>query len=109
MSNYTHEYSNFPQEIIQKHNFKDIDNSVSTIVNTIKSLQSQGLYNEASKLIKDNQNELSKYFIDMSVINGMIEHIRNTQICALGNKQYIFTDDNLPIAWNIGDVWIGGE
>lgn len=109
MTDYTHEYSNFPNEVITKHNFKDIDNNIATIVNTIKSLQSQGLYNEVSKLIKDNKSELSKYFVDMSVINGMVEHIRNAQIYALGSRQSIYTDEDEPIICLDNDIWIGGE
>lgn len=109
MVDYTHEYSNFPSEVIEKHNFKDIDNNVAIIINTIKSLQSQGLYAEASKIISDNIAILKPYVIDSSVINELVEHIRNAEICSLATRQHIHTDETEPYACLDGDIWMGGE
>lgn len=37
-SSYTHEYSNFPNSLIQQHHFKDADDSVASLINEITDL-----------------------------------------------------------------------
>lgn len=107
--NYTYEYSNFPNSIIEIHNFKDVDSSIAVILNTIKSLQSRGLFEEAAKICSENKNILKPYVIDSSVINELVEQIRNTQIYAMSNRQYVYTEQTEPETWIDGDIWIGGE
>ncbi len=109
MADYTHEYSNFPNEIMEKHNFKDVTNEIAVMINTIKSLQSQGLYDEAAKIIRTNASVLKPYNIDMTTVNGMIEHIRNTEIYATGIHQSVHTDVSEPDICLESDIWIGGE
>ena len=38
MAKYTNEYSKLPYQIMELHNYKDVDDSIAEIVNQIKSL-----------------------------------------------------------------------
>lgn len=102
----THEYSNFPDEVIQKHNFKDVDDKIASVINQIKELQVAGLYNQASRVIDQNRDVLGQYIIDADTINSIMEHIRNTQIVALQTRQCIYVGSK-PYTCSNGDVWIG--
>lgn len=109
MVDFTHEYSNYPTAVIEKHNFKDVDNNVAVMINTIKALQSQGLYQEAAEVIQKNKETLKQYVIDTALINELIEQIRNTQKYALSARQSIYTTETEPYAMSDNDVWIGGN
>lgn len=106
MEQITHEYSNFPKEVIKKHHFKDVDDSIAAIVNQIKELQASGLYRQASRVIAQNKDVLGTYIIDASTINEIMEHIRNTEIFSLQEHQCVYVG-NKPITCNQGDIWIG--
>ena len=80
-SSYTHEYSNFPNSLIQQHHFKDADDSVASLINEITDLKARGLYDLAAKKITENANILSHYNIDAETINAIEEEIR------WGNKE----------------------
>lgn len=108
MITFTHEYSSFPEKVIETRHFKDVDDSIAAIVNTIKTLQAKGLYEEAADIIARNKATLKHYIIDTALINELIEHIRNTEIYALTARQSIYTTDTEPYACLNGDVWIGG-
>ena len=109
MVNFTHEYSNYPSEVIEKHNFKDPDGAVADMITRIKSLRTAGLHQEAADLIEKNKDALKPYLIDTALINELIEQIRNTQIYALSAKQCIYTAEAPPYAPQDNDVWIGGN
>lgn len=44
MASYSHEFSNFPDQLITRHNFKNIDDNsgVSNLINEINSLRAAG-------------------------------------------------------------------
>ena len=60
MSQYENEFSDFPKKLITKHNFKNIDDSIASIINQINNLRSQGLYTQASLIIDNNKDILSQ-------------------------------------------------
>lgn len=107
MSEITNEYSNFPSQLIQKHNFKDVDNSVAEIIKEIKDLQAQENFKEATEKINLHKEILKNYIIDASFINTLVEEIRNTQIYALRQCQNVFVCENIPSFYNNEDIWIG--
>lgn len=104
----TNEYSNFPSRVLEKHNFKDVDNIAAPLVNQVKNLQSQGKYNEAAAIINQNAALLKQYIIDTPLINKLIEEIRNAQIYAVQQKQSVFISDTEPLSCVNDDIWIGG-
>ena len=107
MANYTHEYSNFPTTIMEKSNYKDVDDTVAELINQLKTFQQNKDYNSAILLIAKNPS-LKQYIIGVDVINKIIEEVRNTQIYAKRTKQtiYIQDEDNEPTTAIDGDVWI---
>lgn len=107
-SSYTHEYSNFPYSLIQQHNFKDADDSIASLINTINSHKKQGNFEIASKLIAENANLLAQYTIDASIINTIEEEIRNAQVMVLQKHQCIYYDESEPEYCAVGDLWEGG-
>lgn len=109
MVDFTHEYSSFPQTVIEKQNFKDVDEHVYDIINQLKEFQASGKFKEASELIKNNHDLLKPYVIDTSFINKLIEEIRNTEIYALAARQSVYISDDEPYVSMENDVWIGGE
>ena len=70
MSEYSREFSNFPSEKITKHNFKNVDDTIASIINQINSLRSQGLYNQASRIIQNNYDitENARLWNDYQII-----------------------------------------
>ena len=106
MASYTHEYSNFPTTIMEKSNYKDVDDTVAGLINQLKIFQQNKDYDSAFLLIAQNPS-LKQYIIGVDVINKIIEEIRNTQIYANRKKQTIYVQDDEPIAAIDGDVWIG--
>lgn len=104
MATYTHEYSNFPDTIMDERSFKDVTGKVATLINKIKNFQAAGDYTSASTLISENP-DIKEYIIDMEVINELIEQERNTEIYAKTIKQstYIGKEPETPIHM---DVWL---
>ncbi len=105
-SSYTHEYSNFPNNLIQQHHFKDADDSVASLINEITDLKARGLYDLAAKKITENANILSHYNIDAETINAIEEEIRNVQIMGIQKHQCIYFNNEPEICCR-NDVWLG--
>ena len=82
--NYTNEYSKLPNQVMTRHKFKDVDNSVAPLINQIKTLQQQGNYKKVNEIIQDNIENLSQYFISAEYINAIDEE----------NRVYIFKQMN---------------
>lgn len=107
MTAYQTEFSNFPQKKITLHNFKNVDDNIASVINEINELKSQGLYNQASRIIQNNSDILSQYVIDAITFRTWEEEIYNTQVYAKQKQQSIYFDQNEPDA-EIDDVWLGG-
>ena len=93
MANYTNEYSKLPYQIMEPHNYKDVDDSIAEIVNQIKSLQSQGLYNQANRLVENNKDVLGKYVFSVEAFNAIEEETRNLEIMCKEKKQSIYYNE----------------
>ena len=107
-SSYTHEYSNFPQTIIIQHHFKDADDSVASLVNEINGYKERGLFELASKIMKENEDVLKQYSLGgAETINTLEEEIRNAQIMTVQKSQLIYTDEVVPEIMAKEDIWIG--
>lgn len=104
----THEYSHFPQRTYSLHNFLNVANAPSNILDIIvriKSLVASGLYAEAEALLEENKDELVQYWIDADIINAIEEEMRNLEIYARSTHQAYYYQDEEPDAVE-GDVWI---
>lgn len=108
MVEYANEFSNFPSELITRHNFKNVTDSVSSIINQINTLRSQGQYGQAAILVNDNQALLSQHIIDAITLRTLEEEIYNTQIYAQKSGQGVYLDETEPDCL-VGDIWVGGE
>lgn len=109
MSEYSREFSNFPSEKITKHNFKNVDDTIASIINQINSLRSQGLYNQASRIIQNNYDILSHYIVDAITFRTWEEEIYNTQKYARQKQQSVYFDASEEDFDGIEeDVWISG-
>ena len=105
------EYSNFPEEKIKLHNFKNIDDNIASTINEINRLRSQGRYDQAAELIKSTKNtpnDLSQYIIDSATFRTLEEEIYNTQIYAKQKQQFIYFEKEEPDAL-YNDVWISDK
>lgn len=105
MSKYENEYSNFPSQKITKHNFKNVDDSIASVINQINALRAQGLYNQAACIIQDNRDTLSQYITDATTFRTWEEEIYNTQTYARQIQQSIHFNESEPDCVD-GDVWI---
>ncbi len=102
---YTHQYSNFPSQVMEQTYYKDVDDSVSELVNTIKKTRAEGQYAEASNMISRNISKLKNMFISAVDINRLVEEIRNAQIFAIKKRKLVYIDAAEPEAEFEGDVW----
>ncbi len=110
MAEYSREFSSFPSQKITRHNFKNMDDNIADIINQIKSLQLQGLYNQAARIIQNNFDILSHYIVDAITFRTWEEEIYNTQKYARQVQQSIFFDEGEDDFDGIeGDVWVGGD
>lgn len=110
MANFEREFSNFPEKKIIRHNFKNVDDNIASVINQINSLQSQGLYNQAARVIQNNFDVLSHYIVDAITFRTWEEEIYNTQVYAKQKQQIIFFDESEENVDCIeGDVWLGGD
>lgn len=107
MASYTNEYANFPTSLITLHDFQDIGDDVAVLVNNIQSLRSEGKYDEATKLIRNNSDLLENRIVGAEWFRTQEEEIRNTQIFARSAQQMIYDDETEPDIAE-GDIWIGG-
>lgn len=108
MIGYTHEYSKFPDELIEIKNYKNVDDTVGALINQIESYRREGNYLAAVELINHYGENLKKYVLDVSVINSMIEEIRNCQIRSLVTGQMLSLEEEEPIEVDDGFIWLGG-
>lgn len=109
MANYTHEYSNYPDELIELIGYRNVDDTIGILINQINTLRENGNYDEASALIEQYSSQLKKYNLDATTINSIIENIRNTQIKALQAGQFLSVESVEPAEVDDGFVWLGGE
>ncbi|MCM1234078.1 MAG: hypothetical protein NC489_28575 [Ruminococcus flavefaciens] len=107
MSQYENEFSNFPQNLITLHNFQDVDDNIATVINEIDTLRSQGLYNQASRIIEQNNDILKRYIVDAVIFRTWEEEIQNTQKYAKKVQQQIYFQDEEPDYCEEDDLWIG--
>jgi hypothetical protein len=105
MANYTNEYSKLPYQIYKPHNYKDVDDTVAKYVNEIKRLQSQGLYDQANRLVENNKDVLGSYVFSVEAFNAIEEETRNLEIMCMEKKQSIYYNDE-PSDPILNDVWI---
>ncbi len=110
MAEYAREFSNFPSTKITMHNFKNVDDSIASVINQINSLRAQGLYNQAARVIQDNNDVLGQYIADAVTFRTWEEEIYNTQKYARQKQQSVYFDDSEDDFDGIeGDVWLGGD
>lgn len=107
MSNYTHEFSQFPDQLLTRHNFKDADDSVASIINQIKTLQANGEYSRAAAYIEANKDTLGQYVLGAEYLNTIDEETRNVEVFAKAKKQQIFYQSSEPGEGSyVNDVWL---
>ncbi len=110
ISKYENEFSNFPYKKITKHDFRNVDDNIAPVINQINSLRTQGLYNQAARIIEQNLDILSHYIVDAITYRTWEEEIYNTQIYAKQKQQSIYFDESEEDVDCIeGDVWVGGD
>lgn len=104
---YTNEYRNpgFPNSIMERGNFVDVNDSIGELVNQINTYRSQGKFESARILILQNADALARSEFGATNINGLFEELRNTQIYAKNTSQEIIISDSEPVAIT-GDIWI---
>ena len=104
MAGYTHEYSNFPNEIMDKKTYRNVTDKDATLINMIKNFESTGDYVSAANIIATNPS-IKECMIDNTDFNALLEQIRNTQIFAKSVKQGIYYQE-APLSPIDGDVFI---
>lgn len=104
MASYTHEYSKLPQELFTPHHFKDVDDTVGSLVNQVKILQSQGQLNKVNEIIK-NRPDLQPYIFGAENWNALEEETRNLEILAKSKKQQVFCQTEEPDGGDC-NVWL---
>lgn len=109
MSEYENEFSQFPAKKITLHHFKNVDDTVAPVINQINELRSQGLYDQAARIIQNNSDILSQYVADAVTFRTWEEEIYNAQKYAKQAQQCVFLDEEEPDDCLEGDVWIGGH
>lgn len=109
MSQYKNEFSNFPQKLITRYNFKNVDDNIAATINQINDLRSQGLYDQATRRIEEYKDILSQYIVDAVTVRTWEEEIYNTQKYAKQAQQSIFFDAEEPEYCVEDDVWIRDE
>lgn len=108
MTKYEREFSHFPEQKISLHQFKDVDDNIASVINEINSLRTQGLYNQASRVMQNNSDVLGQYIVDAITFRTWEEEIYNTQVYAKQMQQSIYFDEEEPDCME-GDVWLGGD
>ncbi len=110
MVEYSREFSNFPSKKITRHNFKNVDDNIASIINQVNTLRLKGLYNQAARIVQNNFDILSHYIVDAVTFRTWEEEIYNTQKYARQKQQSIFFDEAEEDFDGIkGDVWVGGD
>ncbi len=106
MATYTRHYSQYPMQVYTLHNFKDADDTIGTLINTIKDYMADGNYTMAQYYIQQNYALLEPYVLNTEHINMIEEELRNLEIFAKGRQQAVFYQDDEPAEVQIEDVWI---
>ncbi len=110
MSQFEHEFSNFPSHKITPHHFKNIDDDIAPVINQIHSLRLQGMCEQAADIAYENQEALIPYVVDAITFNTWDEEIYNTQIYARQRQQVVHFDESEDdVDCLEGDIWIGGN
>lgn len=104
---YENEFSNFPNKMITRHYFKNVDDNIADVINQINALRSQGLYNQAARIFDNNKDVLKQYVIDAVTFRTLEEEIYNTQRYAKKIQQQIYFQDDEPDFCEEDDIWIG--
>lgn len=122
---YETEYSNFPNEIIAPHDFKNVDNKKITYtnssgraetdtainlinkINTLRQSSNSSDKAEAANLIRNLGNKIKPYLVDAETFNTLEQEIYNAQIFAQEVTQSIHFSTNQPAGCKQDDVWIG--
>lgn len=107
MAQYENEFTNFPNKLITKHNFKNVDEIAAPLINQINTLRSQKFYAQAAQIMQDNKEFLSPYIIDAVIMRMLEEEIYNTQKYAKQQQQSVFFEDEEPDYCEEEDVWLG--
>ena len=105
MASYTNEYSKLPTEILALHHYKDVDDTVASLVNQIKILQEQGAYDKVNAIIAERP-DLQSYIFGAENWNALEEETRNLEIMTQSKKQQIFYQEDEPDGGTC-NVWIG--
>lgn len=106
MAELTHEYSQFPDKVWERRYFKDVNDSIGNVINQIKTLQAQGLYNQAQRLVEQNKDVLGSYSINSEYLNAIDEELINLEKYAKSQKQSVYIQNEEPEICYTGDVWI---
>ena len=109
MAKFTHEYSNFPDELITLVSYKNVTDTIGELINQINAYRLDGNYTAAQILIDDYASQLKQYNLDMTIINTFIEEIRNTQIKSRVAGQFLSIEEDEPDGVWDNFVWIGGD
>ncbi len=104
---YESEFSNYPENKITLHHFKNTDDKIASVITEINSLRAQGLYDQAARLIQKNGDVLSQYIVDATVFRTWEEEIYNTQVYAKQIQQSVHFGENVPDCL-VDDIWISG-
>lgn len=107
MASFTHEYSNFPNEVITIKEYKDVDDAVASLVQQINSYRNTGDFASANQLIAENKALLSAYNFASEDINRIVEEIRNAQVYAKeGNNTVYYMAEEPDAHIVVGDTWL---
>ena len=109
MAKFTHEYSNFPDELITIVGYKNVNDTIGELINQINAYRLDGNYAAAQILIDEYATQLKKYNLDMEIINTMVEEIRNTQIKSYIAGQFLSIEEEEPDGMWENFVWLGGD
>ena len=105
---YTHELSAFPNTPINLPKFKDVDDTVKTLVEQVRQYRIAGNYSAVASLINSNRELLRQYNFTAEDVNRIVEDIRNTQLYVQSKKQqFYYTASRGDFIGADQDVWIG--
>lgn len=94
----------------QKHNFADIDDDITPVINPINALRSQGQYSQAAQILQANKEFLSRFIVDAETFRTWEDEIYNSQKYAKQVQQSIhFEENEEDVDCLEGDVWVGGD
>ena len=100
MASYTNIFgSDFPNTIMERKEFRNVDETVLPYVTAYYNAMMSGDYNEAQRIFNEAPIDLDVFKIDALLFNWLIEEIRNAQIYAKEEKKpitYVNSIDELP-------------